>query len=99
MLAAAVESHGPDCPLAAAVADERNRLPIGRAGWQAILGRVIAQVSHRPAAERYGIDFPVAVAGRHEENVVAVCGGRSVFFLRIRRHPRSTLFPYTTLFR
>src|SRR5438552_2877715 len=41
MLAAAVESHGPDCPLAAAVADERNRLPIGRHRGQAILGRVI----------------------------------------------------------
>src|SRR3712207_9351877 len=26
-------------------------------------------------------------------------GGRGVFFLMIRRPPRSTLFPYTTLFR
>ena len=26
-------------------------------------------------------------------------GGESVFFLMIRRPPRSTLFPYTTLFR
>src|SRR6266404_506492 len=26
-------------------------------------------------------------------------GGRLLFFLRIRDHPRSTLFPYTTLFR
>src|SRR5947209_19454218 len=25
--------------------------------------------------------------------------GRTVFFLKIRRPPRSTLFPYTTLFR
>src|SRR5260370_39639811 len=34
---------------------------------------------------------------------MAVCGGRllvlSFFFLMIRRPPRSTLFPYTTLFR
>ena len=26
-------------------------------------------------------------------------GGRGIFFLMIRRPPRSTLFPYTTLFR
>src|ERR687890_688575 len=29
----------------------------------------------------------------------AAPGGRSIFFLMIRRPPRSTLFPYTTLFR
>src|SRR5215813_14479410 len=27
------------------------------------------------------------------------CRARSIFFLMIRRPPRSTLFPYTTLFR
>src|SRR6266404_8825624 len=27
------------------------------------------------------------------------CSARSLFFLMIRRPPRSTLFPYTTLFR
>ena len=30
---------------------------------------------------------------------VGVGGGGVVFFLMIRRPPRSTLFPYTTLFR
>src|SRR5882757_3689669 len=30
---------------------------------------------------------------------VAESGGPSIFFLMIRRPPRSTLFPYTTLFR
>src|SRR5438132_2647720 len=29
----------------------------------------------------------------------ALCSDLSFFFLRIRRQPRSTLFPYTTLFR
>src|SRR5688572_31875333 len=28
-----------------------------------------------------------------------LCPGRGLFFLMIRRPPRSTLFPYTTLFR
>src|SRR6266581_603020 len=31
--------------------------------------------------------------------VVALCANDFVFFLMIRRPPRSTLFPYTTLFR
>src|SRR3712207_7862195 len=30
---------------------------------------------------------------------VAICGAEFFFFLMIRRPPRSTLFPYTTLFR
>src|SRR6266511_5733613 len=32
-------------------------------------------------------------------NAFSVCGGALFFFLMIRRPPRSTLFPYTTLFR
>src|SRR2546425_8639276 len=36
---------------------------------------------------------------RTATNVHSECCGRSFFFLMIRRPPRSTLFPYTTLFR
>src|SRR3989475_111073 len=42
-----------------------------------------------------GLAAVVAVA----EGAVGVEGHASVFFLMIRRPPRSTLFPYTTLFR
>src|SRR3712207_9363413 len=31
--------------------------------------------------------------------MVVICGAALLFFLMIRRPPRSTLFPYTTLFR
>src|ERR1039458_3617792 len=46
-----------------------------------------------------------AVEGSHvqeDEMTLEVCGGHTMevfFFLMIRRPPRSTLFPYTTLFR
>src|SRR6266487_4480546 len=39
------------------------------------------------------------VGGRHYGAECRGVAGRSVFFLMIRRPPRSTLFPYTTLFR
>src|SRR6266536_3060309 len=40
------------------------------------------------------------VQGRHPSSFSANDGSRSFFFfLMIRRPPRSTLFPYTTLFR
>src|SRR3989442_1509089 len=56
---------------------------------------------------RAGISIPAAVkvpaaAGLKETGAAQlelVVPGLSVFFLRIRRPPRSTLFPFTTLFR
>src|SRR5476651_1369895 len=36
---------------------------------------------------------------RYESDIVTVLSVRHLFFLMIRRPPRSTLFPYTTLFR
>src|SRR6266571_782181 len=42
----------------------------------------------------------VSASGTDRRDVPASCGHFiSVFFLMIRRPPRSTLFPYTTLFR
>src|SRR6266571_743264 len=37
--------------------------------------------------------------GRHDDDARLAYGRGLVVFLRIRRPPRSTLFPYTTLFR
>src|SRR6478735_1374307 len=40
--------------------------------------------------------------GQHQQQLVvggAISRGDVIFFLMIRRPPRSTLFPYTTLFR
>src|SRR6478736_974010 len=59
-----------------------------------------SQNRHHPAHEeehaRYGADSPLA----HRQAPAAWrCGGAVFFFLMIRRPPRSTLFPYTTLFR
>src|SRR5256885_8748544 len=36
---------------------------------------------------------------RRSSGIVCCCASPSFFFLMIRRPPRSTLFPYTTLFR
>src|SRR3972149_3472501 len=69
----------------------------GLAGPAPRLLRQVPQALRRPAAGagaralargENGADLPVLVRG----------GGRGVF-LMIRRPPRSTLFPYTTLFR
>src|SRR2546426_689388 len=45
---------------------------------------------------RFGV---IDVAGVGKGTVSVVLPVRAVFFLMIRRPPRSTLFPYTTLFR
>src|SRR5258708_37751937 len=44
----------------------------------------------------FTIDVSTATAG---DTIELLNGGASFFFLMIRRPPRSTLFPYTTLFR
>src|ERR1039457_2274021 len=53
----------------------------------------------RPSSPRSGV---AAKDGGHEQHVHAVQHSAEFwifFFLMIRRPPRSTLFPYTTLFR
>src|SRR5215471_13591800 len=50
------------------------------------------------SAERILTEMPGA-ASCHSDLPDVCGGGEIVFFLMIRRPPRSTLFPYTTLFR
>src|SRR6266571_630979 len=45
------------------------------------------------------LDFGKNRLVRNSEGIVAVVVKTTFFFLMIRRPPRSTLFPYTTLFR
>src|ERR1035441_2634098 len=54
----------------------------------------------RAATPRGGAEYVSLRARIHGHLCPQVCGGSGAyFFLMIRRPPRSTLFPYTTLFR
>src|SRR3984885_10229680 len=52
-----------------------------------------ARAQSAPTAGKKGM------AGKKSVILICLDGGPSHFFLMIRRPPRSTLFPYTTLFR
>src|SRR5215813_10722905 len=45
--------------------------------------------------KEFELKFPRAIRNEYHDTADHIC----VFFLMIRRPPRSTLFPYTTLFR
>src|ERR1039458_8150210 len=69
--------------------------PFPLPAWQCFSALPAFFVSSARVATRAGIP-PIHVAGR----VLILGGDRFLcFFLMIRRPPRSTLFPYTTLFR
>src|ERR1022692_4583090 len=71
--------------------------------------KITAQVKLEIPAGKATPAPPVGTSVKDEEGliipvVITICSDRSVtfisfFFLMIRRPPRSTLFPYTTLFR
>src|SRR5258706_13552258 len=60
-------------------------------------GLILASIGND--ASRVGIETDAAAAERHGFGDVWVSHHLLFFFLMIRRPPRSTLFPYTTLFR
>src|SRR6476620_4073596 len=75
---------------------KKKKLNIERDGQQEELDEVdTLQISHRDVDET--AEF-AGVVYRDDVRVVDR-GDRLFFFLMIRRPPRSTLFPYTTLFR
>src|SRR5471030_1243897 len=54
-------------------------------------------ILHRPQCWGAGVELPTFSACYHPPPSAWICS--TFFFLMIRRPPRSTLFPYTTLFR
>src|SRR2546427_415191 len=72
--------------------DVRGQKSIRGAQWGARTRAIVkldGVASHRPGAGQAHLHRQVGVVGGHP----------ILFFLMIRRPPRSTLFPYTTLFR
>src|SRR2546427_520185 len=69
-----------------------NGAPDGKCSGTATLSPTVTPVNDAPAASNHS----ATVAGRA---TLTVLDSPAVFFLTIRRPPRSTLFPYTTLFR
>src|ERR1039457_2575247 len=54
---------------------------------------------HAPRRSRWRVLYALHCAGRQSNAFVPLVFCLFFFFLMIRRPPRSTLFPYTTLFR
>src|SRR5690348_8781710 len=83
--------------------------PIGRTGRAAVGTIAVGQIRRLAAAYMDAVDLallrlvlPVlVVVGGDEQRLAIMAPHRraAIFFLMMRRPPRSTLFPYTTLFR
>src|SRR6266851_6093337 len=83
----AVATPAPSSSPAQPPAPGRARAPGGRIGARA------SSDGFQPADQHVG---PKGGSARHDQDART---DRYLFFLMIRRPPRSTLFPYTTLFR